>query len=177
MQPASASRNPGRGRAIKTSLLVYLLGLVLTGCTSFHIFPIEDRDALPPATQQYAFVTNPELTKEMEILRLSELYVFTDADTAEVRITLKPLSVRRASGTGRVLVSLLFLGLVPVYYPDVYWYEYDVASVVEPPVQHSTELLVATRLWLLNVFRHKADFEQKLGEALRAKESGRQPGQ
>lgn len=144
--------------------------LCLCGCATYHIFPVEDRDAPPPAAPPPARVANPELERELAILRHSGLYDLDAPDEGAAKIILAPLEKQLGCGTG-YFMFLALVGLVPLVNADVYWFAYEVESPDGEVTRYREELHVARSLWLFNFLSRSHDADRKLGEALRAKVS------
>jgi len=149
-------------------LLAALLCLCLAGCAAYHVFPVEDRDAPPPVAPPPARVVNPELERELAILRHSGLYDLDARDDEAASILLAPLEKRLGCGTG-YFVFLALVGLVPLVNADVYWFAYEVETPDGEVTRFREELHVARSLWLFNFLSRSHDADRKLGEALRAK--------
>jgi hypothetical protein len=124
-----------------------------------------------PEAGTKAFLKNPELKQEREILQASKLYALTDSSTAEVTVNLK--NVRPLISDvppGGVMFIVLTLGLVPVNFPDRYVYKFTERNRETGEVtRYDMQLKVAQQTWLLNAFRDTQSKNAKLGEAMRAK--------
>lgn len=155
------------------SFYIFFTGcvLLLVGCTSYHVFPREYRESPVPKTHKKAFVENPELKQELEILQDSEVYILADSNSAGVTVRLDTMKVYLDDINGGALIGfLLTLGLGPLYTADRYKYGFVERNTRTGEVEKYTfELKVAQRTWLLNVFQDAESKESKLGEALRAK--------
>ena len=122
----------------------------LCGCAAYHVFPVEDRDAPPPVAPPPARVVNPELGRELAILRHSGLYDLDARDEEAANILLAPLERQLGCGTG-YFVFLAFLGLVPLVNADVYWFTYEVTTPDGAVRGFREELHVARSLWFFNL--------------------------
>lgn len=162
---------------MRQSVYVVFIGYVifLAGCSSYHVFPREHRELPVPETKQKAFVENPELKQELEILQASEMYVLADSNSAEVTVRLDTMRVYLDDiHGGAVFGFLITLGLGPLYTADKYEYGFTERNIKTGEVEkHILELKVAQRTWLLNAFQDVESKESKLGEALRAKMIGK----
>jgi hypothetical protein len=145
---------------------VALLVPFVCGCATFHVYPEEDRNVSVPDERISAIVTNPELSREAAILAYSGIYDLDHTGTQPVRITLRPLEVRKASG--KFFAFALFLGLLPATHADTYEMSFWVEDASGNTRNRSYVLHVAERWWLFNFLSRSRNQEQRLGEALRA---------
>lgn len=107
-----------------------LASALLTGCTSsLHVAstctgtPLRRFNGGPIPV----YVTNPELTNELQILKASKIYKITDDCNASKRLTLFPVGRRPSCGNG--LIGLIFtLGIIPVSLPDTAFFRYDLET-------------------------------------------------
>src|SRR5947209_12808269 len=105
-------------------LRLIALCLLLSSCYVYQVFPREDRDYQYKGLKLTAYVENPSLKKEYTILDGSGLFQLTrDSNNASVRIRLDTM-VRRLSCGEPILGSVITLGQLPVYFPDVYFYRF-----------------------------------------------------
>src|SRR5215510_1862965 len=113
---------------MKPSLLIAIVFL-LSSCYSYKIFPKEYREFEYAGQKQLAFVTNPELKRENKILQQSGIFDLTSDSSAKncLRIKLRPLRKNFVCGEP-ILASAFTLGQVPVYFPDMYHYEFELIS-------------------------------------------------
>jgi hypothetical protein len=152
---------------MKHSSLIALVFL-LTSCYSYKIFPKEYRKFEYRGQKQLAFVINPELKKENRILKQSGIFEFT-ADTSKancLKIKLRPLGKTIMCGEP-ILASALTLGQFPVYFPDKYYYQFQIISQGDTTLK-SFELRVSQRYWFWDMFLFGKNFSRKAGKALLA---------
>ena len=139
--------------------------LFLIGCTG-NIRYIES-DASAPPNPSKAYVTNPELEKEVEILRASGLYTITADPDAPTRITLHPLMERPGGCGNPYLATYLTLGLVPAAMPADYVFAFTIEDRRGPrQVKHWLRMDYTVSLW--ESFKIFHDENEELGKALRA---------
>jgi hypothetical protein len=152
-----------------TRLIFFLfLSTMVTSCYSYKIFPREYRDYVYSGEKQTAFIINPELKKEREILKQSGIFIFTDDSLSNdcLKIKLHPLE-RKFSCGEPILASVITLGQLPVYFPDRYRYQFDEVYKSDTTTR-SFELMIAQRTWFWDMFVIHKNFKQKAGKALLA---------
>ena len=141
---------------------------LLSSCFSYKIFPKEYRSFTYAGEKKNAFIINPELKKEFEILKRSGVFNIVSDSSSEsvVKIKLYPLQKNFACGEP-IIASWITLGQMPVYLPDRYQYRFD---EVEPAitVQRHYELKLAMRYWFWDMFAFKKNFKKKAGQTLLA---------
>lgn len=140
--------------------------LLVTGCTSYVVFPKHIRDIPVPENPPKAHVINPELEREYEILELSGLFSLSDSKTAEISITLEPMKTDIWPCGNKRLYSAMLLGIIPAYLPDRYYYKF-IEERPDTMLHHQYELKVAERFSLWDIFLINPGKDKRLGEALR----------
>ena len=106
------------------TLALFLFAALLTGCRS--TLCVYSRDAVEPIPPdpRPVYVTNPDLTREYEILKASGIYRLSYHSTDARLLTLKPL--RQSARCGNpLLLSALTLGIIPGWLPGNYAFEYE----------------------------------------------------
>ncbi len=149
-------------------VLFSIVSIIFSSCYSYKIFPKEYRNFTYNGEKQTAFITNPELKKEKEILEQSGIFVFTNdsLNNHSVKIKLHPIT-RNFSCGQPIIASAFTLGQVPVYFPDRYRYQFDEINN-DGTTTKSFELLIAQRTWFWDMFVIHKRFKQKAGKALLA---------
>ena len=124
-----------------------LLALVLwvAGCTSYHFVEVIDKHETTIAAGGEAFVINPALGQELDILRRARLYELTDDSSATIKIELKPLEVAGACGNP-LLGTTLTLGLFPGAVYDQYRFSYS-ERTVSGVSERNVLIVVQMRVW------------------------------
>ena len=151
----------------------FLLGaiccLLLSACNAYYVFPKEYRGLSAPEPRPAAYVSNPELDRELQILEASSLFALVDSVRATRTITLDTMVYYEEGIPTLVPVfQLLTLGLWPVYIPDIYVFGFsEHVHDTDEVHQHTFKLKVAEQLWTINIFRDHPARTIKLGEALR----------
>jgi hypothetical protein len=142
--------------------------VLFTSCYSYKIYPKEFRSFEYSGEKKIAFITNPELKAEYNILKKSKVYIIANdsLDVRCVKIRLHP--IKRSLVCGQPIIASLFtLGQLPVYFPDKYQYQFD-------EIDHGKitsmnfELHVAQRFWFWDMFTFDKNFNKKAGKALLA---------
>src|SRR5215475_4495046 len=74
-------------------ILILFVCAIFTSCYSYKIFPGQYRGFTYSGEKRTAYIVNPELKKEHEILKQSGIFEFTDdrSNNATIRIRLHPL--------------------------------------------------------------------------------------
>lgn len=145
--------------------LISILAILLSSCYSYKIYPKEYRNIEAAYPQVSAFVLNPNLIKELEILESSTIFNIVDDSTrADIHINLHPMEKSFVCGQPLTL-SMLSLGQVPVMLPDRYLFRFDEIDkgVV---TERKFELQIAQRVWFWDVFAFNKKFEEKAGQAV-----------
>jgi len=153
---------------MKIILSAILSAILLSSCYSYKIFPKEYRHFTYSGEKKEAFVVNPELTKELQILKKAGIFkIITDTlNNSAVKIKLYPLQ-RSFMCAQPVTASLFTLGQFPVLLPDRYQYGFDEVQRSDT-IQRRIELKIATRFWFWDMFAVKKNFKQKAGQTLLA---------
>lgn len=74
---------------------------------------------------------------------------------------------RRPSCGNPLIGSLISLGQLPVYMPDIYHFGFE--EIQNEQIKgHTYSLKIAQRVWFWDVFKVNKDFEGKAGKALLA---------
>ena len=150
----------------KPFLVICLLPLI-TSCYTYRVFPVEDRRFVTRAATRTAYVVNPQLKKENAIVTSSSIFNWTrDSSEADVRIVLHPMNKRLACGNG-VVGYAFFLGQLPLYLPDRYYFAFDEIGNTGT-IQKKFELHVATRYWFWSFLVFNKRFDEKAGLCLSA---------
>ncbi|MFT3846977.1 MAG: hypothetical protein QM725_18110 [Lacibacter sp.] len=151
---------------MRITIFSVLIILLLTSCYSYKIFPKEYRNPAPVINKINAFVVNPELTKEYEILKSAEIYtITTDSNLADIQVKLYKIEKLFVCGQPAI-GSLITLGQIPVYLPDKYFFTIDEIRKGEI-TKTKFELRIATRIWFWDMFNFKKNFNQKAGQCFR----------
>ena len=81
-------------------ILILLASAILTSCYSYKVFPKEYREFAYSGEKQTAFIINPVLKKETEILKESNIFKLTDDNSCEncLKTRLHPLKRHLACG-------------------------------------------------------------------------------
>ena len=137
-----------------------------SSCYTYKIFPKEYRDFRYTGEKGKAFILNPKLIKEYNILKESGIYIFTNDSSADstIKIKLLPIHNRIVCGEG-ILASWITLGQVPVLFPDRYQYAFNIIQKTDT-IQMKFELQIATRIWFWDIFSFNKKFDRKAGQAL-----------
>jgi hypothetical protein len=152
---------------MKRIATIIAVTLLLTSCYSYKIFPVAYRDFCYNGEKQTAYILNPELAKEKEILKGAGIFAFTDSLSKDcMTIKLRPLE-RRLSCGQPIIASLFTLGQVPVYFTDRYNYQFDEIEHGDTILKRF-ELLVAQRTWFWDMFKVHKRFNQQASQALLA---------
>jgi len=149
-------------------ILILLASAILTSCYSYKVFPKEYREFAYSGERQTAFIINPALKKENEILKESNIFTLTEDSSCEncLKIRLHPLKKHPACGQG-IIVSAITAGQFPVTFPDRYQYGFDEIHPGDT-LTRSFELLIAQRTWFWDMFVFHKKFNQKAGKTLLA---------
>ncbi len=153
---------------MKNFALLISTTLLCSSCFTYHVTTKETPTSKNNATKPFAFVTNPELKTEYQILQAAEIFELTkdSMQTDLTRITLLPLVTKLACGNP-LAASMLTLGQVPVYLPDTYIFQFseqkgNLISQKQFPLQ------IQKRFWFWDLFAFNKRFEQKVGQTLSA---------
>lgn len=160
---ASSARQGARG--IRVLALAPLL-LALAACSGHIHYRGPDVAPPPAAKRPVAYITNPELKREMKILQESQLYRLSANADAPDQITLQPLLHHGGCGNG-LLGLFVTLGIVPVSIPDDYTVSYTLHdSSGTRNLSYTLRLEYTVSVW--ETFRIFSDADEELGHALRA---------
>jgi len=153
---------------MKLSLYILLLSTCLTSCYTYKVFPKEYRNFTFKGEKKIAFVTNPQLKKEYEILKQSGIFKLTNDSLSDesAKVKLQPLSRGFICGNA-IVVSVFSLGQLPVYFPDTYHYRFEEMRG-HNTISRDFELQVAQRIWFWDMFAINKNFKGKAGKALLA---------
>jgi hypothetical protein len=153
---------------MKLLLFIGVLSTALTSCYTYKVFPKEYRAFEYKGEKETAFVINPELKKEYEILKQSGIFILTSDSLNDkaVKIELHPLFRGFMCGNAIVL-SAFSLGQFPVYFPDTYHFKFEEMERQETR-SRDFELQVAKRIWFWDMFALNKNFKGKAGKALLA---------
>jgi hypothetical protein len=121
------------------------VALFVVGCTSYHFVEVLDKPDTMIAAGGEAFVMNPALDLELDILRRSGLYDLTDDSSATMKIELKPLEVAGACGNP-LLGTVPTLGLLPGVVYDQYRFSYS-EETVSGVRERNVLIVVQMRVW------------------------------
>lgn len=149
-------------------IIILFVSAGFTSCFSYKIFPKEYRDFTYNGERQTAFITNPELKKEKEILTQSGIFILTDDSLDNHSVKIKLHRLKRDFTCGQpILASAITLGQFPVYFPDRYQYQFDEIHSSDTTTK-KFELLIAQRTWFWDMFVIHKRLKQKAGKALLA---------
>ena len=153
---------------MQRALLYFLTIVSLSSCYSYKLFPKEYRDFAPPKETRTAYVVNKELKREYKILEASKLFQLTNdsSDLHAIKVTLYPIKQRFVCGQP-ILAYVVFLGQLPVYFPDQYQYTFD-EKIEGLITRRHFELQVTKRYWFWDMFTFDKNFKAKAGQALLA---------
>ena len=143
--------------------------LLLNSCYSYKIFPKEYRKFEYNGQKQVAFIMNPELKRENNILKHSGIFEITSdsSNTNCVRIKLHAVCRTGPMCGEPILAGVFTLGQFPVYFPDQYNYEFEVISQRDTTLK-SFQLSVSKRYWFWDMFLFGKNFPKKAGKVLLA---------
>jgi len=152
-----------------TRLLVPLTLLWLGGCRTFHPYPDAVRNVSSPDIAEAAWVTNPELSRELGILRGSGLYRITSPDEATLEITLHGLEARFGCANGAPYTILMTLGLVPHNFVDDYLFSFDVTNHLTGATESfQVPVRARRRIWLLSLPQPESAADKWLAKSLQS---------
>ena len=112
---------PALVRARLTGLL--LAAALSGGCASTLCIQSKRNPRPVSADFLLVYVTNPELEREYQILRLSGIYCLTSNLEKATHLTLKPLQ-QLGRCANPLLLSAVSLGIIPGWLPGNYSFEY-----------------------------------------------------
>src|SRR5256885_2381452 len=132
---------------MKAFPFIFLLTFLLSSCYSYKIFPTEYRNFSYNGDKKLAFVVNPELNMENQILKKSGIFDFTTDSTDENCIKIKLYHIKKRLVCGQpIVLSAITLGQFPVYFPDIYHYKFDEITAGHA-ASKEFDLLLAQRVW------------------------------
>jgi len=157
---------------MKLLLLTITISAVLSSCYAYQIFPKEARKFVSEENKNKAYVLNPELSNEFQILKKSGLYTIVEDSSNDSVRKIKLYPIKKTGGVlcGDPIIGFAFtLGQVPMVFPATYQYQFDDFSKSDT-LHKQQELSVATRYWFWNifVFNKNKNFNKKAGQALQA---------
>ena len=146
-------------------LILGLLVIFFCSCYTYQVFPKEFRKLENENPKRNAYVENDTLKTELEILASSELFEITsDSTKADLKIKLYPLKQRFVCGQP-LTASMLTIGQIPVYLPDIYLYRFDEIENGKT-TERKLELKIAQRVWFWDMLTFTKNFEKKAGKAV-----------
>lgn len=150
-------------RVSKYFALVLIL-ILSAACYSYRVSPKEYKNLERRGVQRRAYIINPELEKEVAILKASEIFQITSDSLADTHILLYPLEQSWVCGQP-LTASILTLGQVPILLPDSYRFRF---AEVKPDrtIHREIEITVAQRVWFWDMFVFNKNFEKKAGKVL-----------
>jgi hypothetical protein len=153
---------------MKIVLSTIFSAFLLSSCYSYKIFPKEYRSFTYTGERKEAFILNPGLTKEFQILKKAGIFKIVSDTLNEPVVKIKLHPLQRSFVCGQpVTASLFTLGQFPVLLPDRYQYEFDEIQPSDTIKRHY-ELKIATRFWFWDMFAVKKNFKRKAGQSLLA---------
>lgn len=144
-------------------LSVMALAVLLSGCGSTVCMMSKQHLQSFPRDPQPVYVTNPELKRELGMLRASGIFQLSNEPTGERALTLKPI---RQYGVcvNPLMLSGLTLGVVPGVLPGNYCFEYELRNGgLTERRSHRLPVYVRYSVWERLSQR---DADKVLGEAL-----------
>lgn len=148
-------------------LSLLLAFLCIAGCRTFHPYPDTVRHAPVPHTAEAAWVTNPGLSRELDILRESGLYSIATPDQATLEITLHELESRFGCANGASYTVLMTLGLLPHNFVDEYLFSFDVTNQRTGAVENiQVPIRARRRIWLLSLAQPESAADKWLARSL-----------
>lgn len=153
---------------MKYLVILLICSTVISSCYTYHIASKETKTFKKVETKQIAYITNPELKKEYQVLQAAQIFELTNdsLNPQVIRITLSSLQKKLTCGNP-FAASIITLGQVPVYLPDHYIFCFT-EQKDNQIIQHSFPLQIQTRYWFWDMFAFKKRFAQKVGQTLSA---------
>ncbi len=148
------------------TILIICVSLSFVSCYSYVVFPREHRELAPPSVRTDALVVNPTLDFEMQVLQKSRVFNIVSDPSTPRRIRLYRLETRKAGGNSISPGLELTLGLIPMYAPDRYIFEFDELTPTDS-IHRVYELKVARRVSIYDFFIPKGDLGERLSLSLR----------
>lgn len=152
--------------------------LALAACSGHTRYLGAEVAPMPESKRPVAYVTNPELKRELAILQASQLYRISLNPAAPDKITLDPLE--KHPGCGNPMMGTVFtLGMLTSHMSDRYTLGYTLQdSYGTRKLSYTVGMDYSYSLW--ETFRIFSNDDEELGRALRAAalrpEPGLQPG-
>ena len=145
--------------------LIFSLYLFISGCsTRLQYAGINSPENNAPKT---AYIVNPELRNELEILEYSGLYKTSTDKNSQIKITLNPIKPMPGCGNA-ALFSAITLGFIPVEYDEKFEFSFT---------ESKGNLIKTHEYQLENLILKSSNYEwlyfwssdnEQLGEALHA---------
>ena len=111
-----------------------------------------------------AYVLNPELEDEYDILKRSQLYELSNDSLNSVKIRLKPLQENLMCGNP-LLGTVITFGLIPSAVEDNYLYSFTELNN-ESTVEREINVRVRMRLSIYEIF-YRGNMNQQIADGLR----------
>lgn len=156
--------------------VVTCISFFLVSCYSYQVYPRTHRNFTFGGEKKTAYVVNPGLKKEYQILKEAGLFsLVTDSSAVGITtIKLHPLE-RSFTACGNPLVaSAIVLGQLPVYFPDKYVYSFEEIGK-NRTTQKEFTLQIAQRVWFWDMFSFRKKFVKKAARTLAANYAGYNP--
>ena len=146
-------------------VLPLILILACAGCSHYSFLPDAYRDTPPVSSPPAAYVINPELEHERQLLADSGIYRLTEAPSADIHVRLYPLQAHL--GCGYYSMGAFFtLGLKPSVARDQYIYRFDEIRAGQE-IRHEIELVTLQRTSFWELFRGSPTKDECLAEGIR----------
>jgi hypothetical protein len=161
---------------MKGSLTEYiwlaLATVLFTSCYSYRVNVKGDKDCTESFVLKDAYVVNPDLEEEYNILKKSGIFrlVPDSASAGIVHIKLRPTKYMFVCGTPLVGWAM-FLGQLPLSLPAGGTFSFTEA-IGEKEEVREIELQVYQRYWFWDMFSRKKNYEAAAGQALKIKYCG-----
>ena len=153
---------------MRVSFISILLSIILSSCYSYRIFPKEYRTFTYAGQKKKAFILDPELARENEIIKMSGIFDFTNDSTGNsvLKIKLYPLKRDFKDAPG-AFVWLFTIGQLPMLVRDRYKFEFAEIQNADT-VQRKFEMNITMRYWFWDMFIFNKKFNQKAAQTLLA---------
>jgi hypothetical protein len=143
---------------------LFILFFALTGCTSYQFVTNGKVDGDPIQFKAKAYVVNPELKQEYEILQRSQLYELVQDSLEAVKIKLNPMQT--ALMCGNPLIGTIFtFGLIPSTVEDQYFYSFT-EQQSNNSIERKIMANVRMRLSAYEIF-FSGNLKQQIAEGLK----------
>tara|TARA_R110000868_G_scaffold109952_5_gene298435 strand:+ start:211 stop:699 length:489 start_codon:yes stop_codon:yes gene_type:complete len=148
-------------------ILLFISVILLSPCYSYRIQPKEFRKLENHNVQKKAYVINPILEKEFEILKSSELFLIVeDSSNVDLSIKLYPIRKYRRGGNGTICSMTMFtLMQIPCFNASSYKFKF-VEIYKNSIKENDIELHINKRIWFWDFLSFNKRFEEKAGKAL-----------